>query len=245
MQSLGAYLREYRLARGLSLDEIARTTRVGHDYLAALERDSLKELPAPVFTKGFIRAYCQVLGEPPDEALSRYQAAFAELLPPPPPTAPALLPRRWGWGPILGGVALVAAFVLGLFLLNMGKKVSLPARPATGSVSFIPAPVQPPAPLVEKPLVGKGEKPTGSRLTARASEPTWIQVQLDNGRVVEELLPAGATREWISEKRFILTVGNAGGVRFELDGRPVPPLGERGAVVRRMVLPPDPSTTQQ
>lgn len=238
MQSPGAYLREHRLARGLSIEEVARTIRVGQDYLAAIERDSFKELPAPVFTKGFIRAYCQVLGEPPDEALSRYQTLLVESFPPPPQAIQAPPFRQWRWVPMVGGLVLVAAFALGLLLLNVGRKASLPARPATENPALVPALSHSPAPFSRK-----SEKPAISRLVARASEPTWIQVQLDSGRVVEELLPPGATREWTSEKRFVITVGNAGGVRFELNGRPVPPLGERGAVVRRFVLPPDPSTT--
>ncbi|MEK8035258.1 MAG: DUF4115 domain-containing protein, partial [candidate division NC10 bacterium] len=66
---------------------------------------------------------------------------------------------------------------------------------------------------------------------------TWIKVQMDGGGSVQELLPAGATREWSAEKRFVLTVGNAGGLQLELNGRTLPPLGERGAVIRELVLP--------
>src|SRR2546427_388017 len=73
MSSVGSYLRELRERRGLSLDEISRSTRVLHQYLELLEADDLAALPAPAFTRGFIRAYCQVLREPPDEALARYQ----------------------------------------------------------------------------------------------------------------------------------------------------------------------------
>src|SRR5881628_1054099 len=73
MSSVGSYLRELRERRGLSLDEISRSTRVLHQYLESLEADDLAALPAPAFTRGFIRAYCQVLREPPDEALARYQ----------------------------------------------------------------------------------------------------------------------------------------------------------------------------
>src|SRR2546428_14042011 len=72
MSSVGSYLRELRERRGLSLDEISRSTRVLHQYLELLEADDLTGLPAPAFTRGFIRAYCQVLREPPDEALARY-----------------------------------------------------------------------------------------------------------------------------------------------------------------------------
>src|SRR5256712_13594272 len=73
MSSVGSYLRELRERRGLSLDEISRSTRVLHQYLELLEADDLAALPAPAFTRGFIRAYCQVLREPPDEALAPYQ----------------------------------------------------------------------------------------------------------------------------------------------------------------------------
>jgi len=62
-------------------------------------------------------------------------------------------------------------------------------------------------------------------------------VQTDDGQVAEEMLAAGATREWTSGKRFLLTVGNAGGVTVELNGRPLPSLGARGAVIRRLSLP--------
>jgi cytoskeleton protein RodZ len=37
----------------------------------------------------------------------------------------------------------------------------------------------------------------------------------------------------------VITVGNAGGVSFELNGRALPPLGARGVVIPRLVLPPE------
>src|SRR6266446_4695815 len=72
MASVGDYLRELRDRRGISLEEISRITRVASSYLEALESDRQSALPAPVFTRGFVRAYCQALGETPDEALALY-----------------------------------------------------------------------------------------------------------------------------------------------------------------------------
>jgi len=34
-----------------------------------------------------------------------------------------------------------------------------------------------------------------------------------------------------------VTIGNAGGIELTLNGRPMPPLGERGVVIRRLELP--------
>src|SRR2546425_9180444 len=91
MSSFGAYLRDLRERQGVSLDELSRATRVLHHYLEALEADDLTALPAPVFTKGFIRAYCQGFVVAPDEALALYDQRIAKdlagvrITPAPPP----------------------------------------------------------------------------------------------------------------------------------------------------------------
>ena len=73
MPSVGAYLRQMRESRGVSLEEIARVTRVTASYLHALEADDYESLPVPVFTRGFIRAYCQALAVSPDEAMALFE----------------------------------------------------------------------------------------------------------------------------------------------------------------------------
>src|SRR5262245_39067010 len=92
MSSVGAYLRQLREARGVSLEEIARMTRVTHSYLVALEADDFALLPEPVFTRGFIRAYCQTLGESPDQALALFNGQIAP--PPATPQAQVAAPSR-------------------------------------------------------------------------------------------------------------------------------------------------------
>ena len=76
------------------------------------------------------------------------------------------------------------------------------------------------------------------RLVARTTEPTWLRVRTDDGRASEETIPAGEVREWISNRPFIVTIGNAAGVVLELNGQKLPPLGGRGAVINRLILPP-------
>jgi hypothetical protein len=66
-------------------------------------------------------------------------------------------------------------------------------------------------------------------------------VQADEGQVAEELLQTGAVREWTAVRRFTLTVGNAGGIEMDLNGKRIPPLGARGEVIQRLVLPQEPS----
>jgi cytoskeleton protein RodZ len=74
-------------------------------------------------------------------------------------------------------------------------------------------------------------------LVLSAIEPAWVRVQADDGKGIEELLEPGATREWTAQKRFVLTVGNAGGIALTLNGRRLPSLGGRGVVIRGLELP--------
>lgn len=223
MSSLGIRLREIRLAKGVSLDDIARSTRVGRRHLEALESDSLGELPPPVFVKGFIRAYCEFLEASPDEALRLYREAAEETVKPERVQRATHTPPFRRVGPLMVSVVLFIALGASLFALRIGLKSSPPPAPAV--------PVQPaPVPAVEPTAAGQ-------RLLIRAVEPTWIRVQVDEGQVAEELMQAGAVREWTAARRFILTVGNAGGLEVDLNGRRIPALGARGAVIQKLVLP--------
>lgn len=75
------------------------------------------------------------------------------------------------------------------------------------------------------------------RLVARTNALTWMRVRTGDGHQSDETIPAGQTREWVSNQPFTVSVGNAGGVRLELNGKPLPPLGASGAVVTGLVLP--------
>lgn len=275
--TLGGYLRSLREERGASLEEMSLATRVSVGQLEALEADRTAVLPAPVFVKGFIRAYCQFLGQPDDEALERYRDLLGESRP-----APRVIPQARpripvSLSPVL--VSLVLLIVLGAGLVAL--KVGIKRRPEPAVVAVPPpvAKVEPPARL-ESPIkaepatkaepaakgesaakpepvakvepaarVEPAERTTASpdaasapsaatqRLTVKAIELTWLRVQADDGAAAEALLPPGTTREWTAAKRFLLTVGNAGGVELTLNGRPVPPLGAKGTVIRGLELP--------
>jgi cytoskeleton protein RodZ len=316
MGSVGAYLRELRTRRGVSLEEIARTTRVPQRYLESLEADAYEQLPAPVFIRGFIRAYCQALSESPQEALASYDSREGRLPPPlPRPTPPprASEGERRSRGTIV--VSLVLLVVLGMALFTValviqprdratngearpapapaGSPASGPATPPPAATTPPPAapppsavvrpPAAPPPSAVARPpaaaptpappstpaapapaprttppqssastegartaaasvpaietLLGSVSAPY--RLTARVSDQTWVRVRTEDGRTIEETLAAGEVREWVSDRPLVLTIGNAGGVALELNGRTLPPLGGKGVVIPRLVLPPE------
>lgn len=69
MSQVGATLREAREARGISLEQAERETRIIRRYIAALEADDLSVFPAEVYARGFLRSYANYLGLRPDELL--------------------------------------------------------------------------------------------------------------------------------------------------------------------------------
>lgn len=305
MSSVGSYLRELRERRGVSLEEISRTTRVGRSYLEALEAGDASKLPAPVFTRGFILAYCQALGEPPDEALARYSGRDETAADDAAAARAAARDRSAGRGRGTVLVSFVLLVVLGLALFAValvlqsgreapgerradarGGDVRQPARaveprrdtPATAPLASTPSsgvagvtvdasrpspfpggatpPGTPPGPTAPAPAgdaaAAKPPIPTVTqqdlassvgqvnapyRLVARTNALTWMRVRTGDGHQSDETIPAGQTREWVSNQPFTISVGNAGGVRLELNGKPLPPLGASGAVVTGLVLP--------
>src|SRR5215510_6221750 len=75
--TFGEELRRERLIREVSLDEISASTKISIRLLNALESSDVDKLPAPVFTRGFIRAYSRHLGLDPDEMVNAYLADVA------------------------------------------------------------------------------------------------------------------------------------------------------------------------
>lgn len=57
----GGFLRGVRTLRGLSLDELARSTRISARYLSALEDDAFDRLPSATFVRGYLRQVTAVL----------------------------------------------------------------------------------------------------------------------------------------------------------------------------------------
>src|SRR5262245_1370802 len=72
--SLALWLRAGRVQRGMSLDDVARVTKIQPRILERLEAGKLDGLPAEVFVRGFIRSVARCIGLDEREALQRYAA---------------------------------------------------------------------------------------------------------------------------------------------------------------------------
>src|SRR6185369_13431821 len=77
LASFGEELRREREIRGISLKEISDATKISKRFLEALERNDHRTLPAPVFTRGFVREYARYVGLNVEEMVNRYNFASA------------------------------------------------------------------------------------------------------------------------------------------------------------------------
>jgi cytoskeleton protein RodZ len=78
VSGFGDKLRREREMRGVSLEEIAESTKIGTRSLRALEEDDFEKLPGGIFNKGFVRAYSRFLGLDEEETITDFEAAFKE-----------------------------------------------------------------------------------------------------------------------------------------------------------------------
>lgn len=81
MGSFGERLRQQREMRGISLEEIVATTKIGRRLLLALEEEQFDLLPGGIFNKSYVRAYAKCVGIDEDKAVAEYLEAAQE--PPP------------------------------------------------------------------------------------------------------------------------------------------------------------------
>ena len=72
---VGEELREARLARGLSLEQVSATTKVTFAMLNAIERNNVIGMPL-VYLRGYVREFAKHVGLDPDDVTSRYIAQF-------------------------------------------------------------------------------------------------------------------------------------------------------------------------
>ena len=176
---VGEYLRSVREARGLGLDQASRVTKIGKNYLVAMEEGQFDKLPNAAYIKGFLRLYAGFLALSGDEVVRRYEQGLPSAHPPVEPQTPsgerpkiqvmerAKLGRPGRW--MVPALLLCLVILVALFLTDGEEKrvrpqvrnLEAPApAPSRAPVqaqhsSALPAPGAPPA------ATAPGQAPSG------------------------------------------------------------------------------------
>jgi cytoskeleton protein RodZ len=138
MMKFGGRLRAARERRGISLRQVAASTKIPSASLEALERDDVARLPEGIFRRAIVRAYAAEIGLPPEETLREFLAHHE---PPPPQTDEPDVEqgdvRQRMAAVVVGVVVLSVLLAAGILLLTSRREPHVPSPAAAVSA---PAP---------------------------------------------------------------------------------------------------------
>ena len=225
-QRVATTIKQAREARGLTVSDAAKGTRIAERYLRALEANaSLEEFPAPVYARSFLRAYAEFLDLETQGIVRRFDEdhpvhdeQIIEPLPDP-------RPRRRVVAGALAVASILALLSMAVARLGSesepGPETASPS-PAAAAASPGPSSIErpPPAPRIE-----------GIRATLQLRDRCWV-VAVADGATVEPgtTLEAGARAVFHADRILELELGSAGAVHLEVNGERVP-TGSLGEVV--------------
>lgn len=78
MVRLGHLLSQQRMRKKLTLEDVARATKIKASFLGFLERGEYHKLPSPAYAKGFVTNYAAYLGIPRAEVIALFRREFDE-----------------------------------------------------------------------------------------------------------------------------------------------------------------------
>ncbi len=283
--SFGVSLKRERELRGISLHEIAKTTKISVRFLEAIEKNRFDVLPEGVFRKSFIKSYAKYLGMNEEQILHEYdlevQLSTASQSPPE-KSSVSLSESSAGSKRVLlltlGILLLLVAAGFGFYYFTRSSRKgdaepsagqttaiaqapssqprSESISPAASTATPIPAEstVPPPAsttgaagqaaspvsdPAVLKVLGELAKKPepvapagtegsTPLELTVEASNPVWVSVSAGESTLFSGLMNPSESKKFSLEAPLKVILGNAGGVRLQVNGQVFSSLGKIG-----------------
>jgi cytoskeleton protein RodZ len=239
MASFGDTLRRERELRGVDLRDIAEATKISVRFLQALEQDRVDILPGGIFPKAFVRQYARHLGLDPERTVAEFVYAYGE---PPParPSAPSDVRLGGGVprGLVLGGlVVAVVGFLAWRMWGGSGDTSSgQAASTLTATPQGTPFPTDRVYPPPTPPPSDSVSPAAGIVVTLSARENTWAEIKVDGTAVLSRNLEVGETQKLEARNEVLLSLGNAGGVTYTVNGRPGIPLGRSGEVRRNIAI---------
>ena len=258
LASFGEELRREREIRGISLKEIADATKISKRFLEAIERNDHRTLPAPVFTRGFVREYARYLGLNAEDMVNRYNFAAVgddrieksihldRLTQPPAPVKPVKPLKPRGIPPMYARIDrnIVVTVLIVIALVSVAVWAVRNRREAIARIDGAEAhetiaTTHPAALTSALPVTAPVSPSTGDtlRLVVELNDDSWVSLDADGKSVYNEEMHRGDKRTFEAKDQFrFRTIGNAAGLSLTLNDVKVPALGRAGQVLHDRVF---------
>jgi cytoskeleton protein RodZ len=231
--SFGRYLKSKRLEKGISLKMVAGETRIGLDMLVLIEDEDLENLPAEVFTKGFLRAYAKAVDADGDEAIHRYLAELRGFHEAEKSEADLSKTTTRFWPRLILALTVLGGIISGTVFWFSGPQDHLrflKDQKVESSEEVKPEATQS-GPEKTETAVTDEKTPEKLLLKVIAQKGTWMKVIVDGRDTEEYKLSAGDHLELEAMTGFNILIGDAKGVKLSLNEKPYRIPGKSGQVV--------------
>jgi len=222
-------LRAARERAGLTIEDVAASTKIRAASLEALERGDFSSLPGEFYTRAFLRSYAAHLGLSPQAILADYESEQPQAqAPPAEPAAPR--PLRSLLSPLLAAATstgVVIALVVALLALAVANRSDTPpaAEPEAVGTSGNGA-----APAPARSTGAPAAAPESLTIDIQAAAPLWVTGAADGRRVLYRLLAPGERVTVKAAESFAFRVGDASAFTYSINGVPGKALGGAGEV---------------
>ena len=229
MFEIGNTLREARVRRGITLQQVEEDTKIRVKYVQAMENEDFDVMPGATFVKGFLRTYSEYLSLDPEVMLDEYRSRgmkTGEIHEPFGGVSMLGAPRGHRGRNTVVFVAVICLLVLGvIWMLGRGGDTPPSTRPgALGITSPSPSPSPSPSASAEPQKTGKPVVKGELRVSA-ADGDSWMEVRRDGstGNVLfSGTVTKGKTRVFVGDVLW-LRLGNPSAVRLRVEGRKIAP----------------------
>jgi len=229
MDSVGQRLRAAREAKGLSIEDVASSTRIPTRHLQSLEESEWGRLPAPTYSVGFAKNYATAVGLDKAEIADQLRAEMGSELPAHYTTAttenfePLEGNRSMPKGIVIGALVALVAIALLLTWLSNRELQGNDVAPEAAIDNFAVAP--PMAPATQGPVV----------LTA--NEAVWIEVR-DGATILRqgELAPGQSFEVPATATAPVLTTAKPEALRISVGTGDAPAVGPAATRVANVSL---------
>jgi cytoskeleton protein RodZ len=246
--SIGQTLATARESAGLTVDQVARATRIRRTLILGIENDDFSGCGGDFYARGHLKTIATKVGLDPQPLLAEFDATR-----PAPPRASdvfesetAARPERRGpnWSAAMAA-ALVLIIAYGIVQAFSGDDRS--PSDLANEHSTTSGPPSPAGSASPTPSAGGGSAVAQAprdkvTVVLRASERSWVQVTTGTGQeLYQGLLDEGTRKSFTDPSRLRLVVGNAGGVALTVNGTDIGAPGRLGQVARLQFTPDDPA----
>jgi cytoskeleton protein RodZ len=236
MPSFGETLKTQRELRGVSLREMADSTKISVRFLRALEEDRPDVLPGGIYPRAFVKQYALFIGLDPERTVADFLLRQGRPEPERRPATAAKWPRLTPGAVFFAVVVVVAAF-LTLRRPHAEDKGQPVTGARTSAATTVPA-VLPTDRLYPAPAPKSGPEPGRDSLllTMTAQQDCWVEARADGETIINRVLAEGESETLEARGEIVLSVGNAGGLSIRVNDRPGLPLGRNGEVRKNIVI---------